>query len=72
MLTDVMMPDCNGFELATKIATLQPGLRVLFMSGYTDHALQNSGMTGEAKIEFIQKPFDINSLVAKIEGVLIS
>lgn len=72
MLTDVMMPDCNGFELVTKVATLQPGLRVLFMSGYTDQVLQNSGMTGETKMEFIQKPFDVNSLVAKIEGVLKS
>lgn len=70
MLTDVMMPDCNGFELASQAEKLQPGLRVLFMSGYTDQGLQNSGMTGDKPMDFIQKPFDVNALVAKIESVL--
>ena len=72
MLTDVIMPDCNGFELSAQAAQLQPGLRTLYMSGYTDQGLQGTGLTGGKKIDFIQKPFDVNTLISKIEETLRS
>ena len=61
LVTDVVMPEMDAFELADRITSKLPGLRILFTSGYTD-----AGAEGP----FIQKPFTPAQLVAKVETVL--
>ena len=73
LLTDVVMPGLNGFELARAVLGARPAVRVLYMSGYTHDALENPAFKEEEEsgsLEFIQKPFDTRSLVAKVQEVL--
>lgn len=70
LLTDVVMPELSGFELAKKAMVLRPSLRVLYMSGYTSDALEKSGMDLALPLEFIQKPFNTSALVSKVQEVL--
>ena len=69
LLTDVILPGMNGRELSARIAEKHPGLKVLFMSGYTDNVIVHHGVL-EKGINFMQKPFTINALAAKIREVL--
>jgi len=69
LLTDVIMPRMNGRELAQRLMRLQPGLRVLFMSGYTDDVVLNNGVL-EKGTHFIQKPVMGDSLTRKVREVL--
>lgn len=71
LVTDVVMPDMGGRELAETIRSRRPGTRVLFMSGYTDEAVFKHGKipTTEA---FIQKPFSPLGLARKVRTVLDS
>jgi two-component system, cell cycle sensor histidine kinase and response regulator CckA len=61
LVTDVVMPEMDAFELADRVACEVPGVRVLYTSGYTD-----AGAEGP----FIQKPFTPAQLVEKVESVL--
>jgi len=61
LVTDVVMPEMDAFELADRIACELPGLRILYTSGYTD-----AGAEGP----FIQKPFTPGQLIEKVRGVL--
>ena len=56
VVTDVMMPGMNGRELADRLQTSHPELRVVFMSGYTDDAIRERGLVDETHV-FLQKPF---------------
>jgi CheY-like chemotaxis protein len=69
LLTDVVMPGLNGRELAERIASMRPGIRVLFMSGYSNDAVLERGVRA-SEVEFIQKPFTIDALTEKIRDVL--
>ena len=69
MLTDVVMPDTNGKALFEQVARHFPGMRVLYMSGYTDNAIVHHGVLDEG-VAFIQKPFAVRDLVAKVSAVL--
>jgi CheY-like chemotaxis protein len=69
LLTDVVMPNVNGRELADRLEDLRPGIKVLFMSGYTDNALAAKGVLDEG-VHFIEKPFGAEALARKIRGVL--
>jgi PAS domain S-box-containing protein len=69
MLTDVVMPGANGRELAQLVAPLQPEMKVLYMSGYTDDAIVQHGVLG-ADTPFLQKPFTPVTLARKIREVL--
>jgi DNA-binding response OmpR family regulator len=69
VLTDVVMPLTSGMELAGQLESLRPGVRVLYMSGYTDHAARHHGVLKEGA-EFIQKPFSPEELAAKVRAVL--
>ncbi len=71
LLTDVIMPGMNGRELATNIARLLPGVRVLYMSGYTENAIGHDG-TLDAGINLLQKPFSLPALKDRVREVLDS
>ena len=57
LLTDVVMPGISGFEMAQQAMKIRSDFQVLYMSGYTDDALESSGLTDVGAHEFIQKPF---------------
>ena len=67
LLTDVVMAGMNGPELAKEMATLRPGLRVLFMSGYTDNVISHQGVLHQ-DVAYVQKPFTAESLAEKIRA----
>jgi signal transduction histidine kinase/DNA-binding response OmpR family regulator len=69
LITDVVMPEMSGPDLASQIALVRPGMIVLFMSGYTDHALLRRGAI-EQGTAFLQKPFLPESLLSKIDELL--
>ena len=63
------MPDHNGRELYESLAAKRAGLKVLYMSGYTDDAIVHHGVLDE-DTAFLQKPFERNKLAAKVRQVL--
>jgi len=69
MLTDMVMPQMSGRELATRVARVRPETKVLFMSGYTDNAVVHQGGLDEGT-PFIQKPFTPDTLTRKVREVL--
>jgi PAS domain S-box-containing protein len=69
LITDVVMPKMGGRELAEKISQLNPQIRQLFMSGYTDDAIIRQGMITE-DMNFIQKPFTFETLAQKVREAL--
>jgi PAS domain S-box-containing protein len=69
LLTDVIMPEMSGRDVATHFAQIRPNTRVLFMSGYTDDAIVRHGILHEG-IAFLQKPFTGLTLAAKVREVL--
>ena len=69
LLTDMVMPEMNGSELACKLKELIPGLKIIFMSGYAADVIAG-GATGDDEIRFIQKPFSFQTLVTTVEEVL--
>ena len=69
LITDVVMPLMGGWELANQVKILYPGLRILFMSGYTDSSIVNHGIL-EPGIMFIQKPFSMIDFLRKIRETL--
>jgi PAS domain S-box-containing protein len=71
LLTDVVMPGMQGREVAERITALQPGIAVLFMSGYTEGLLSDQGVL-DPGINLIEKPFTESALLGKLRGVLRS
>ncbi|HET6929405.1 MAG TPA: PAS domain S-box protein [Candidatus Acidoferrum sp.] len=69
LLTDMVMPGTSGRELAERISAKRRGIRVLFMSGYTDNVITSGGMLKEG-LAFLQKPFSPAALVQKVREVL--
>jgi PAS domain S-box-containing protein len=69
LLTDVVMPDVNGSELAERLGALAPEMRILFMSGYSDEAVVRHGELSEAAA-FLEKPFTEKALARKVREVL--
>jgi CheY-like chemotaxis protein len=69
LLTDVVMPQMSGPVVASKVAALRPGIKVLYMSGYTDDAVVHHGVLSQ-DMPFIQKPFSPVALREKIREVL--
>jgi DNA-binding NtrC family response regulator len=68
LLTDIVMPGMSGQDLARQLTSRVPGLKTLFMSGYTDGFVSQTGQ--EWRRSFIQKPFTLEGLTTKVKEVL--
>jgi PAS domain S-box-containing protein len=69
VLSDVVLADADGFDVADRVVELAPGAKVLFMSGHADHA-NLEGRQLEVSSTFMQKPFTPDSLAHKVRAVL--
>jgi signal transduction histidine kinase/ActR/RegA family two-component response regulator len=69
LVTDVVMPGMNGKELADRLAAHRPDLRVLYISGYAEHAVVRQGVLVEG-IAFLSKPFDLSELARTVREIL--
>ncbi len=69
LIADVVMPEMNGQELSRRLLALCPGLKTLFMSGYTANVIAHRGVLDEG-VNFIQKPFSLESMALKVREAL--
>jgi CheY-like chemotaxis protein len=69
LITDVVMPEMNGRELAEQLSAIRPNLKCLYMSGYTADLITHRGIL-DVGVNFIQKPFGRNELAARVRQVL--
>lgn len=69
LLTDVMMPEMNGFELAQRIKSVVPDIKVLFMSGYSTDVISDDTIIQDG-VNFIQKPFSFKALSVAVHALL--
>jgi PAS domain S-box-containing protein len=69
VITDVVMPGMTGKEMGKKIEAIRPGVRVLFMSGYTTNVIAHRGVLDEG-VHFIQKPFSTSDLSRKVREAM--
>jgi len=69
LITDVVMPEMNGRELARYLMSRYPGLKCLFMSGYTANVIAHQGVLDKG-VHFVQKPFSIKNLASRVREAL--
>jgi PAS domain S-box-containing protein len=69
LMTDVVMPEMNGRDLAGKITDFYPDIGLLFMSGYTSNVIAHQGVLDDG-VKFIQKPFSMEDMTAKVREIL--
>ncbi|MGD9971946.1 MAG: response regulator [Desulfatirhabdiaceae bacterium] len=69
LMTDIIMPEMNGRDLATNLLILYPNIKLLFMSGYTANIIADQGVL-DADVNFIQKPFSSADLAVRLRAVL--
>jgi len=71
ILTDLVMPEMNGNELISQIKAMRPGIKALFVSGYTSDAMVHHGVL-DSSVSFLQKPFTADDLAHKVREVIDS
>jgi PAS domain S-box-containing protein len=71
ILTDVIMPGISGSTLVSQLEVARPGIKALYVSGYTDNAIVHHGML-DSNVAFLQKPFTVEDLARKVREVLNS
>jgi DNA-binding NtrC family response regulator len=71
LITDVIMPYMDGKTLSEKLTASCPGLKTLFISGYTAHAIARHGVL-EQDLDFVEKPFSRNTLLKRVRRILDS
>jgi two-component system cell cycle sensor histidine kinase/response regulator CckA len=69
LMTDVVMPGISGRELAERVSQIRPGIKILYMSGYTDQAVVHHGIL-ETDAVLLQKPFTAATLATKLREIL--
>jgi DNA-binding NtrC family response regulator len=69
LFTDLIMPDMTGKALYERVVEMEPGIKVLYMSGYAENVITHHGVLDE-QVAFIQKPFSIHELLATVREVL--
>jgi CheY-like chemotaxis protein len=69
LITDVVMPEMNGLDLARRLSHIRPGMKILFMSGYSANVIAHRGILNQG-MRFIQKPFSIKELAAGVREAL--
>ena len=69
LVTDIIMPHMDGRELASRVAAYRPGIKCLYMSGYPAEFIANRGLLGD-DVRFLQKPFSLAALAAKVRETL--
>ena len=70
LLTDIVMPEMDGIELAQKVSVIDPSIRVMFITGFAAVALQGGRTAPEAKL--LSKPFHLKDLVAEVDRLFQS
>ena len=70
LLTDIVMPEMDGIELAQRAAAFAPDLRVMFITGFAAVALKAGRKTPDAKV--LSKPFHLKDLVAEVERMFLT
>jgi DNA-binding response OmpR family regulator len=68
-ITDIIMPGMNGRDLGSRLETMRPDLKVLYVSGYTDNAIVHHGIL-DSGVAFLQKPFTVGDLTRKVREML--
>lgn len=71
LLTDIVMPEVSGVELADRLERERPGMRILFMTGYTEEAVIGEGILGKNR-ECIGKPFTQDQITKRVREILSS
>ncbi|PZR71680.1 MAG: hybrid sensor histidine kinase/response regulator, partial [Chthoniobacterales bacterium] len=69
LVTDVIMPHMNGHEVAEKLSSIRPEMKVLYVSGYSDNDIGDHGVL-DPRFELLQKPFTPQTLARKIRDVI--
>jgi CheY-like chemotaxis protein len=70
LLTDVVMPDMNGYELAKHLETVRPNIKALYTSGYTDDIFTRQNIP-DKDLHFLPKPFSKKELAVKIREIIV-
>ena len=70
IIVDVLMPGISGEALVRQLVADRPGIRILYISGYTNELIRQHGLLGSTGGNFLQKPFSVDDLVRKVREVL--